>query len=116
MRVYPNTYSPPAHIGAGHQQTVSTSTSCNWWLSLAEPNLKVAQAGRNRSLVARTSMCGCAIILFNEQRVYNARETSHPIGLKKFRAILTVNLRTYIHFIMLIIWRIESQLNNYFHV
>ena len=54
-------YSPLTHTGAGHQWTVSTNISCNQWLSLAEPGLKAAHAGRNRSLVTWTSMCGCAI-------------------------------------------------------
>ena len=34
--------SPSTHTGAIHLWTVSTSTSCNQWLSLAEPGLKVA--------------------------------------------------------------------------
>ena len=53
--------SPPILIGAGHQrhqQTVSTSTVCNQWLSLAKTLLKVALAGRNHSLVVRTSKYG----------------------------------------------------------
>ena len=37
------------------------NTSCNQLLSLAEESLSVAHAGRNRSMVARTSMCGWAI-------------------------------------------------------
>ena len=53
--------SPPTHTGAGHQWMVSTNTDCNQWLSVAEPGLKVARAGRNRSLVTCTSMYGCAI-------------------------------------------------------
>ena len=59
----PTTNSPPTHTGAGHQQTLSTwsNIGCNQWFSLAKPTLKVAPAGRNRSLVARTNMCGCAI-------------------------------------------------------
>ena len=40
---------------------MSTSIGCNQWLSLAKPALKVTPASRNRSLVARTSMCGWAI-------------------------------------------------------
>ena len=39
---------------------VSTSNGCNEWLSPAYPTLKVAHAGRNRSLVARTGKCGWA--------------------------------------------------------
>ena len=39
---------------------VSTSTSCNQWLSLAKPVLKVAPAGGNRTLVANISKCGWA--------------------------------------------------------
>ena len=54
-------YSPRTLTGAGHHWTVSTSTSCNEWLSLAKTLLKVALAGRNRSLIARTSKCGWAI-------------------------------------------------------
>ena len=34
--------SPLTLIGAGHQRTVSTSTGCNQWLSLAKTLLKVA--------------------------------------------------------------------------
>ena len=56
-----STYSPPTLIGAGHQRTVSTSKGCNQWFSLAKILLKVALAGGNRSLVARTSKCGWAI-------------------------------------------------------
>ena len=44
-----------------HQRTVSTSKGCNQWLSLAKTLLKVALAGGDRSLVARTSKCGWAI-------------------------------------------------------
>ena len=40
---------------------MSTNIGCNQWLSLAKPTLKVAHAGRNRSLVAHTSKCGRAI-------------------------------------------------------
>ena len=53
--------SPPTLTGVGHQCTVCTNTGCNRWLSLAKPTLKVAHAGRNRSLMTRTSMCGRAI-------------------------------------------------------
>ena len=45
-----------------HQQTLSTSKSCNQWLSLGKTLLKVALVGGNRSLVARTSKCGWAPI------------------------------------------------------
>ena len=55
------TYSPPTLTGAGQQQTVSTNTGCNQWLSLVETLLKVALVGRHRSLVANTSKCGWAI-------------------------------------------------------
>ena len=55
------TNSPPTLTSAGHQWTVSTSTGCNQWSSLARPTLKVAPAGRNCSLVARTNKCGWAI-------------------------------------------------------
>jgi hypothetical protein len=48
----------PTPAGAGHQQTESTTTGCNRWLSLAEIALKVPLASRNRSLVANTSRCG----------------------------------------------------------
>ena len=54
-------YSPPTHTGAGHQWTVSTNIGCNQWLSLAEPTLKMAPAGRNHSPVAHTNMCGWTI-------------------------------------------------------
>ena len=54
------TYSPPTYIGAGHKWTWSTNIGCNQWLSLAEASRKVVHASRNRSLVACTSMCGCA--------------------------------------------------------
>ena len=50
-------YSLPTHTRAGHQWMVSTNIGCNRWLSLAEPTMKLAPVGRNRSLVARTSMC-----------------------------------------------------------
>ena len=53
--------SPPTLTGAGHQWTVNTNTSCNQWLSLAKPVLKVAHASRHRSLVLRTSKCMWAI-------------------------------------------------------
>jgi len=36
----------------------STITGCNQWLALAKIALKVPHAGRNRSLVANTNMCG----------------------------------------------------------
>ena len=58
----------PTLTGAGHQWTVSTNIGCIQWLSLAQPALKVALAGRNPSPVARTSKCGwaitCARVLF----------------------------------------------------
>ena len=57
------TYSPPTVTGAGHQRTVSTSTGCNQWLSLAKTLLKVALVGRNRSLIAHNSKCGWTIRL-----------------------------------------------------
>jgi hypothetical protein len=45
-----------------HQWTVNTNTGCNQWLSFATSALKkAAPVGRNRSLVACTSMCGWAI-------------------------------------------------------
>ena len=47
--------------GVGHQWTVSTSTGCNQWFSLAKAILKVAFASRNHSLVVNTSTCGWAI-------------------------------------------------------
>ena len=55
------TNSPPTLTGVGHQRTVSTDIGCNQWLSLAKSPLKVGLAGRNRSLVARTSKWGFAI-------------------------------------------------------
>ena len=39
-------------------KTVPTNIGYIQWLSLATPTLKVALAGRNPSLVARTSKCG----------------------------------------------------------
>jgi len=48
----------PTHVGAGHQRTESTNTSCNQWLSLAKIALKIPLADRTRSLVANTSRCG----------------------------------------------------------
>ena len=62
------TNSPPTHASAGHQSTVSTSTGCNQWLSLAELGLKVAPYGRNHSLVACTSICGCATRCFKPRK------------------------------------------------
>ena len=56
-----DSYSPPTLTGAGHHRTMSTNTGCNWWLSLAKTLLKVALAGRNRLLIARTSKCVWAI-------------------------------------------------------
>ena len=64
--------SPSLHIAhlhllvPGHQRTVSTSKSCNQWLSLAKTLLKVALVGGNRSLVACTSKCGQA----NTRKLY----------------------------------------------
>ena len=58
------TNSPPKRVGAGNQRTVSTNIGCNQWLSLAKSPLKVVLAGRNRSLVLRTSKCGFAISQF----------------------------------------------------
>ena len=56
-----NPHIPHPHLlVSDHQQTVSTSKGCNQWLSLAKTLLKVALAGGNRSLVARTSKCGWA--------------------------------------------------------
>jgi hypothetical protein len=52
----PNTL--PTPDGVGHQRTESTNIGCNQWLSLAKIALKVPIAGRNRSLVANTIMCG----------------------------------------------------------
>ena len=37
------------------------ATSGSHWLSLVEPTLKVAPVGRNRSLIARTNVCGWAL-------------------------------------------------------
>jgi hypothetical protein len=51
------TYTLPTPAGVGHQRTESTMTGCNQWLSLAKIALKVALAGRDRSLVANTSRC-----------------------------------------------------------
>ena len=65
------TYSPPT-LGAGHQQTVSTNTGCNQWLSVAKTLLKVALDGRNRSLVACTTKCGWAITLDATIRIKNS--------------------------------------------
>jgi hypothetical protein len=48
----------PTHAVVGHQRTESTNIGCNQWLSLAKITLKVPLAGRNRSLVANTNMCG----------------------------------------------------------
>ena len=50
--------SPPTLIGVGHQWTENTKIGRNQWLTLAKIATKVPHAGRNRSLVARTSRCG----------------------------------------------------------
>ena len=39
----------------------STSIGCNQWLSLTKIALKVPHVDRNRSLVARTNMCGDSV-------------------------------------------------------
>ena len=59
--MFAHSNSPPTLTGAGHQRTVSTSIGCSQWLCVAKTILKVALAGRNCSLVARTSKCGWAI-------------------------------------------------------
>ena len=47
------TYSLPTLIGAaGHQWMIPTNIGYSQWLSLAKPTLKVALAGRCRSLLA----------------------------------------------------------------
>ena len=43
------TNSPPTLTGVGHQWTVSISTGCDQWFSLARLILKMAHVGRNRS-------------------------------------------------------------------
>ena len=45
---------------SGHKRTATTSKGCNHWLLMANTLLKVALAGGNRSMVARTSKCGWA--------------------------------------------------------
>ena len=55
------TSSPPTPTSMSHQWTVSTNTGYIQWLSLVKSELKVAHAGRNRSLVVHTSKCGWAI-------------------------------------------------------
>jgi hypothetical protein len=60
-----STYSPSTFTGVGYQWTVSTSTSCNQWLSLAKPTLKVPPPGRVRSLVpAPISVGGLLVVHF----------------------------------------------------
>ena len=51
----------PHLLVPGHQRTMSTSNGCNQWVPLAKTLLKVALAGGNRSLVARTVNCRRAI-------------------------------------------------------
>ena len=53
----------PHFLVPSHQRAVSTIKGCNQWLSLAETLLKVALAGGNCSLVARTSLCGVGGLL-----------------------------------------------------
>ena len=60
MKLIPSN-SPPTRTCADHQWTVSINTSCNQWLSLAKPTLKMAPAGRNCSLMTCTSKCGWAV-------------------------------------------------------
>ena len=52
----------PHFLVPSHQRAVSTIKGCNQWLSLAEL-LKLALAGGNCSLVARTSLCGVGGLL-----------------------------------------------------
>ena len=54
----------PHLLVLGHQRTVSSSKGCNQWPSLAKTLLKVALAGGNCSLVARTSKCRWGITFF----------------------------------------------------
>ena len=58
---YMETNSPLTLTNTDHQWTVSTNTSYNQWISLAEPAQVVTHVGRNRSLVTRTSKCEWAI-------------------------------------------------------
>ena len=51
----------PHLLVLGHHRTVSTNKGCNQWLLLTKILLKVALAGGNHLLVARTSKCGRAI-------------------------------------------------------
>ena len=91
-----STYSPPTLTGAGHQRTVSTSTRCNQWLSLAITLLKVALAGRNRSLVACSSKCGWAIIsVCCRSGKQNLRNYSHKVSFVIVPRIVVLNRRKF---------------------
>ena len=83
------TYSPPTLItGAGHQRTMSIITGCNQWLSLAETLLKVALANGNRSLVARTSLCGWAISADLGEPTYTLVPCWMPKPMFKIEALI----------------------------
>ena len=71
--------SHPHKLVPGHQRTVSTNKVCNQWLSLAKTLLKVALAGGNRSLVARTSKCGWAFTGAGYQRTASESQWLQPM-------------------------------------
>ena len=58
LLVISSTYSPPTLIDVGHQWTERSSIICYHGLSLAKTSRKLPPVDRNRSLVARTNMCG----------------------------------------------------------
>ena len=74
-------YILPTPAGVGHQRTKSTSIGCNQWLSLAKIALKVPLAGRNRSLVVNTNMCGEGISWPVAQKAF---ELTHVQRLETF--------------------------------
>ena len=54
------------------------SNGCNQWLSLAKIVLRLPSTSRNRSLVARTNMCGeCINVTYHYVELRNARNFHH---------------------------------------
>ena len=99
--VSPIAYSPPTLTSVGHQWTVSTNTSCNQWFSLTKSILKVAHVGRNRSLVANTSKCGCAISYTSHACIVPSHVTLSlwPFWCTPF---------TYPNKVIIVVWRMKT--------